>query len=91
MSAFECDSQLLANLAGSPTFVLFVVETSFCFVFSGVWSLLLAVFAFVFYPAFGRLASSVPFAVVIALASASVDFLRFLALLLFASAGVLVH
>jgi len=58
--AFECDSHFLVYLAGLPSFVLFVVETFFYFVNSRVWSLLLAVFAFVFYPAFGfgQLASS---------------------------------
>ncbi len=91
MSAFECDSQFLAYFAGSPSFVLFVVEAFVCLVLSHVWLLLLAVFAFVFYLAFGRLAASAQFAVFAVSASAHVIFLLFLALLLFAPVGILVH
>ena len=65
-----------------------------------IWSIILAVFAFVFHPAFCQFAASGQLAAVFAApalavpaasASALVDFHLFLALLLFAPAGNLVH
>ena len=92
MSAFECDSQFLAYFTGSPSFVLFVVEAFVCLLLPRRWLILLAVFAFVFYLAFGRLAASARLAAVFAVpASALVIFLLLLALHLFAPAGILVH
>ena len=100
VSVFERDSQFLAYFDGSPSFILFVVEAFFRLMLPRVWLILLAVFAFVFHPAFCQLAASAQLAVVFATlaltvsaasASALVVFLLFLALLLFAPARILVH
>ena len=74
---------MFAYFAGTPSFILFVVETFFFFMFPRVWALLLAVFAFVFYFAvFGRLAASSRLAAVFA-ASAAALVVFLLLLLLF--------
>ena len=57
--AFECDSQFLAYLAGLPSFVLFDVEAFVRLMLPCIWSILLAVFAFVLYAAFCQLDVSV--------------------------------
>lgn len=93
MAAFEFNVQFLAYFAGTPSFILFVVETFFFFMFPRVWALLLAVFAFVFYfSVVSRLAASSRLAAMfVASSSAFIVFLLFLFLLRFAPAGVLVH
>jgi hypothetical protein len=91
VSSFERDSQFLAYFAGSPSFVLFVVEAFVCML-PRVWSILLPVFAFVFRAAFGQLAASARLAALfVVYASALAVLLLYLALLLFAPAGILVH
>ena len=58
VSAFERESQFLAYFAGSPSFVLFVVEAFVRVMLAHIRSILLAVFAFVFHPSICRLAAS---------------------------------
>jgi hypothetical protein len=93
MATFEFNVQFLAYFAGTPSFILFVVETFFFFMFPRVWALLLTVFAFVFYfSVFGRLAASSRLAAMLSVSSAAlIVFLLLLFFLRFAPAGVLVH